>query len=127
MEKSFVKFMLLTVIVISLLLITAHFVRSAQSWFAAIYLVLIIAFLLFREPVVVRITQAALIIAACEWLRATLVFVTLRIQEGDAWLRLAIILTGVAGFTFSSVFVFRNRSLKELYGLPEGVKLENQK
>ncbi|MDD5772014.1 MAG: hypothetical protein PHX78_00945 [bacterium] len=125
MGKSFVKFALLTSVAVSLLLATVHFVRDKLPWFAAIYLFLLIIFLVFREPVIAKIIQGALILAACEWLRSTFFLVDLRIQYGESWIRLAIILLGVAGFTFASVFAFRNKFLKELYGLTKESKPEN--
>lgn len=127
MEKSSVKFALITSVAFSLLLAAVHFVRDKLPWFAAVYLFLLVVFLVFREPVIVKIIQGALVIAACEWIRTTFVLVSLRIEYEDSWIRLAVILLGVAGFTFASVFAFRNEALKELYGLSKGPKPENQK
>ena len=122
MGKSSVNYALSTLVAVCLLLVTAHFIHNKLPWFAAVYLFLTVIFLFFREPVIAKITQGALIIAACEWVRAAFVLVTIRMQEGGSWIRLAVILLGVASVTFVSVAAFRNNSFKELYGLHKGAK-----
>ncbi|MBI4650952.1 hypothetical protein HY745_06665, partial [Candidatus Desantisbacteria bacterium] len=116
-----IKFALLISVAISLLLAAVHFLRDDLVLFAVIYLFLLVIFLFLHKPVTVKIIQPALIIAACEWGRTTFVLVSFRIQDGDSWTRLAIILLSVASFTFVSAFAFRNKSIKELYGSKQGV------
>lgn len=116
MKYRFAKFALLAPVAISLLMITAHFVRDKQSWLAAVYMLLFVVFLFFREPVMIKILQAALAAAGCEWLRTAFILVSLRMQEEASWVRLAVILIGTACFTFASIFVFRAKALIEVYG-----------
>ena len=61
---------------------------------------------------IARWTQAVLILAACEWVRATLVYVSARQDLGMPWGRLAIILGSVALFTLLSALVFQTKTLR---------------
>ena len=103
-------------VIISALLIGAHFLRS-MHYIVVISCMALPLVLIVRHPVSVRIVQAGLVLATIEWIRTTIVLASMRAEMGLPWMRLVIILGIVACFTFSSVFVFFTKTLKERYGL----------
>lgn len=106
-------------VLISTLLMSAHFYRAGLNVLAMLCLAL--PFLLFyRKPIAVRIIQSCLLIAAAEWVRSMLEFIQIYQDNGLAWSRLAIILGSVAVFTAGSVFVFQAPVLRRHYGIVKG-------
>jgi len=103
-------------VILSLLLLGAHFYRAGLPVVSAACLVLPLL-LLLRKSWVPRLFQVLLLLGALEWLRAVYGFVAMRIAFGEPWLRLAIILGAVALFTGLSGLVFRLRKLRMFYGL----------
>jgi len=116
MKKHFIAILQLIPVIISTLLIAAHFLRANNMIFVAISL-LVLPGLLIRRPLFVRIVQIALLLATVEWIRTTLVFVSLRTKMDLPWTRLAIILGVVALFTLASSLVFFSKTLKKRYGI----------
>jgi len=108
-----VIFCLLPVITSSLL-IAAHFYRMgfAPLIFIALLLPLLI---LVRHRWAARTVQIYLFFAAVEWVRALLIFIEIYERAGMSWTRLAIILGGVALFTFGSAMIFFCRPLKNYF------------
>ncbi len=101
-------------VILSLLLIGAHFFRSGNI-IIVLFAVITMLLLLIRKPWVVRLCQIILVTGGIEWIRTMVVFVKMRQSVGAPWERLALILGGVAVFTICSAFVFRFRSLRERY------------
>lgn len=97
--------------VLSLLVLGAHFLRS--GWPAlTIACVAIPVLLVVRRPWAVKVVQAVLVLGALLWVRTVIVLIDERQAAGRAWLRMAIILGGVALFTFLSavlLIMFRTR------------------
>ncbi|HDZ62250.1 MAG TPA: hypothetical protein ENH40_03795 [Nitrospirae bacterium] len=116
MKKTFITLLQLSPVIISMLLIAAHFLRS-NSIILVLVSLLLPLLLLVRHPLSARIVQAALALAAIEWVRTLLMIVSVRESMGIASTRLIIILGSVAGFTLLSVLVFFSKSLKERYRL----------
>ncbi len=101
-------------VIISFLLLAAHFSRADMLVFSII--ALLIPFLLFIKKIwVVRTIQLFLLVGAFEWLRTMFVYIGIRKSIGDDWTVLAIILSVVAIVTFSSGLVFQSKSLKKVY------------
>lgn len=101
-------------VIFSFLLLAAHFYRAGQVVLAAVSLAL--PFLLFlKEAWVIRVVQAALLLGSIEWVRTLYIFAQQRIEFGQPWTRLAIILGSVALFTALSALVFRAPSLRQRY------------
>lgn len=116
MKKRLIIFVQLTPVVLSLLLIGAHFFRAGYGWL--VFLSLILAgSLIVREPFIARIVQIGLLLSSFEWVRLAYVFSTARMEIGQPWMRLAIIIGAVAFVAFISIFLFSTRSLKDLYHL----------
>ena len=101
-------------VILSFLLLGAHFYRAKLLAFAILILVLMF-FLIIREKWVARLSQAVLFIGALEWVRTLLSLVEMRQAVGMSWTRLAMILGIVALFTGLSALVFEIRSLKNRY------------
>lgn len=103
-------------VILSFLLLGAHFYRA--GWVVLTGLCVALLFLLFlRKPWVPRLFQAILLLGAVEWFRTLYVFAAMRIAWDEPWTRLALILGGVALFTALSGLVFQGRRLKAFYGL----------
>ena len=101
--------------VISFLLLGAHFHRAGQSGITVLCAaVLLLLFL--RKSWVPRVFQVLLLVGALEWLRSLYVLATMRIAFDQPWTRLALILGFVALFTALSGLVFRSKKLKAYYG-----------
>jgi hypothetical protein len=103
-------------IVLSLLLLAAHFFRAGQVVLMALALLLPLL-LLARKPWAARVVQAALLVGAAEWARTIFVFALARMELGYPWLRMALILGAVALFTAGSALFFRITALRNRYGL----------
>jgi len=108
------NFIKLLPVIVSMLLLGAHFFRAG-------YAVLVLGFavmpllLLIRRPWVPWLIRTVLILGGIEWFRTLMVFKRLRQAVGMPWERLALILGGVAVFTVCSALVFRFSSLRQRY------------
>ena len=108
------KFLKLLPVIISFLLLGAHFYRSGLTLLTI--LCLAILFLLFvRQAWVPRLFQILLVLGSIEWLRSLYAFAAMRIAWDQPWTRLAVILIGVALFTALSGLVLKNSKLQESY------------
>lgn len=104
----------LSPVILSFLMLAAHFYRSGLVIFAIISL--LIPFLLFiRNIWIPRMIQIILIIGALEWIRTILIFVEERKLYEMPWVRLAVILGSVALFTALSGLLFQLKSIKRYY------------
>ena len=99
---TFVK---LIPVILSALLLGAHFSRAGLAPLALI-LVVFPAVLLLKRPWVARLTQVVLLLGAIEWVRTLVVLVGQRRDLGQSWGRLAVILGAVALFTLASALPF---------------------
>ncbi len=115
------KFLRYFSIVLSALLLAAHFRWHGLDWLS--YPVLLFPFLLFiKRAWAARLVQVFLFLGALEWLRTTIEIALRRVDAGEPWVRMAIILTSVAVFTAVSALPFsRNKFFKEKYGLQKAV------
>lgn len=102
-------------VVLSLLMLGAHFLRSANYLLLGGCLLLILL-LLVQRPISARIVQIALVLGAVEWVHTAYVFVAVRSAHGMPWTRLAVILGAVSLFTLASALVFHTKTLRARYG-----------
>ena len=110
------SFVLHIPVVISFMLLAAHFLRDSQM--LLVVCVLIVPFLLLlKKSWAVRAVQFALVLGAIEWIRTLLALQAIRVENGMPWTRLALIIGGVALFTGCSALVFFHTSLKQKYML----------
>jgi hypothetical protein len=111
------NFFRLLPVILSFLVLAAHFYRA--ELFALTAACLLLPFLLLlRRSWIPRLFQAVLLIGALEWLRTLYVFASMRVAFEQPWGRLALILGGVALFTALSGLVFRARTLRTRYSAP---------
>lgn len=103
-------------IVLSLIVLGAHFLRYDSMIGVAGSLVLI-SMLFIRRAWVARLVQVALVLGAVEWLRTLYLLVQWRASQGEPAARLIIILGGVAAVTICSAVLFQSRALKKIYKL----------
>jgi len=99
-------------------LLAAHFSRIQNDWLAVACL-LSPLILLVRKRWALMIYQTYLAIGGIIWAARMVELVRMRQSEGEPWLRLALILTAVALFTFLSALVFQNKKIKSRYRLEE--------
>lgn len=108
------NFIRLLPVILSCLLMSAHFSRANLN--AIVLLWLVLPFLLFvKRKWVARLFQLLMIIGSIIWLDTTYRLITMRQALGESWTRLAIILGVVALFTLLSALVFENRKLKDCF------------
>lgn len=103
-------------IVLSLVVLGAHFLRYGNS-FGVIGAAVLIGLLFVRKPWAARMLQAALVLGAIEWVYTLYVMANLRIEFGQPYIRLVIILGSVAAVTFISALLFQLPALKRIYRL----------
>jgi hypothetical protein len=111
-----VNFLRLLPVVVSFVLMAAHFLRADNGPLVAVSLVLPLMLLLPR-PWVARVVQFLLVLAGIEWLRTMVVLISRRQDSGEPWMRLALILISVSLLTMGSALVFRLAALRERYSL----------
>ena len=110
------KFLLHVPIVLSLLVLGAHFLRYDNTPGVVISLALI-GLLFLRKAWVARVVQAALLLGAIEWALTLYRLVQMRAAMGEPAMRMALILGVVIAVTAGSALLFQTRTLKKAYGL----------
>ena len=113
------SFVRLLPVLLSALLIGAHFFRHG-SWLLLAAVVAVTGLLLVKRRWAARLVQAGLVLAAVEWLHSLFSLVRFRQAMGMEWHRLAIILGAVALVTLLSGLVFRLPALSKRYRLEPG-------
>lgn len=118
MKKRFVVFCFLIPVIISVILIGAHFLRSGNVLIPILSLLLVMA-LCIREPLVARTVQFVLLLATAEWIHAAYVLISTRVDAGLPWTKLGIILGSVGALSLASIGLFLTKTLKEMYHLSD--------
>ena len=106
--------LLLTPSVLSLVVLAAHFSRHDLPLLPWVCLALPLL-LLVRRPWVPRLIQIVLIVGAMEWLRTTAVLMGERMDAGEPWLRMAVILVVVALVSVGSAVLLGVGRVKRRY------------
>lgn len=115
-EKDAVNLLRLLPVILSLLVLAAHFLRAGLLPLSLILLALT-ALLALPKAWVARSTQGVLVVGAVEWLRTAVSYILTRHRLDLPWGRLAIILATVIVVTLGSALVFQSRALRRRYGL----------
>jgi hypothetical protein len=108
------SFVLLLPVVASVLMLSAHFLRSSHYALAIIPLA-VFPLLFVRERWVARVTQGLLAIGTVVWIITMVSLVGDRTMRGQPFGRGAAIIGGVALFTAASALVFQTRRLRARY------------
>ena len=111
------KRLLFVPVVLSLLVLGAHFLRDGNDVGVAIAVGLI-GLLFVKRPGAARVVQAALVLGALEWVWTIYDLVQFRTAMGVPATRMMLILGAVAAVTALSAGLFQTKALKRVYGLP---------
>ncbi len=103
-------------VILSFLLIGAHFQRAGYSSLALLCL-LTPCLLFVKRSWSIRVVQVLLLISSVEWLRTLFFLIDMRQDAGMPWTRLAFIIGGVALFTAASACTFLGKNLRKRYGV----------
>jgi hypothetical protein len=108
--------LLLSPVVLSLVVLAAHFSRHDVP--ALPWLCLAAPLLLFvRRPWVPRVLQLVLVAGALEWIRTTIALASQRMDTGEPWLRMVLILIVVTLVTAGSAALIETEHVRRRYGL----------
>lgn len=102
-------------VVLSLLVLAAHFMRQSQPVLVVLSMALL-ALLAVPRRWSARVLQAALVLGAAEWVRTLVFLARIRSEFGMPATRMALILGLVAAFTAASALVFRTRRARARFG-----------
>lgn len=103
-------------IVISFLLLGAHFLRASQ-WVLVALCVVFMLLLAVPRPWAARSIQVALVAGTFEWLLSLVLIAQQRIASGMPYTRVSLILAGVAVLTLASAFAFLLPAMRKRYQL----------
>ena len=101
-------------VLISFLLLAAHFVRAGQD-LVVLALFLLLLCLFVQKVWVPKLIQLILLLGALEWVLTIVSVAQVRIELGMPWARMAVILGVVALFTLLSGLVFQSKALRKRY------------
>ena len=110
------KVLLYSPIVLSLVVMGAHFMRYGHDILVA-GAVLMIALLFIRQPWVARLAQVVLALGALEWVLTLYGLIQVRAAMDQPYTRMAVILGTVAAVTLCSALLFQTKELKKIYRL----------
>jgi hypothetical protein len=111
-----VTFLALLPVGLSLLVLAAHFYRAGNVFFF-IAALLVLTLVVVPKRWAARALQTALLLGAAEWVRTAASLVSQRQADGRPWMRLALILGGVALASALSALLFRTKALRARFGL----------
>ena len=109
------KVLLYVPVVLSLLVLGAHFMRYDNT-VGVLISVGLIGLLLVRKAWVARVVQFALLLGALEWVLTVYRLVQMRMAMGEPAMRMAIILGVVIAVTAGSALLFEARTMRQVYG-----------
>ena len=103
-------------VVLSLVILGAHFMRYGNS-IAVVGSLALIALLVVHRPWVARLMQVVLILGALEWAHTIYELVQVRAAQGQPYARMIVILGVVAAVTCLSALLFQLPVMKKAYRL----------
>ena len=109
-------FLVLLPAILGCVVLAAHFLRQFDLLLSGLCLLLPFL-LLVRRAWVARLMQAAMLFAAVAWLGTLVRIVGERQAAGQPWVRLVVILGGVAAVSLAGGFLFETGRLRRRYGL----------
>ena len=110
------KVLLYIPIVLSLVVLGAHFMRYGST-LGVIGAAGLIILLFVRQWWVARLVQIALVLGAIEWLHTLYEMLQLRMAFDQPYMRLVLILGIVIAVTLASALLFQAKDLKKIYRL----------
>jgi hypothetical protein len=110
------KALSLVLIVLSLVVLGAHYLRYGNEIGLAVALGLI-GLLFVRRPWAARVIQVALVLGALEWAHTLYELVQMRMAQDAPAARMAAILGVVIAVTFASALLFQTKAMQRFYRL----------
>lgn len=110
------KALSLVLVVLSLVVLGAHYLRYGNEIGLAIALGLI-GLLFVRRPWAARVIQVALVLGALEWAHTLYELVQMRMAQDAPAARMAAILGVVIAVTLASALLFQTKAMQRLYRL----------
>jgi len=110
------KALALSLIVLSLAVLGAHYLRYGNEFGLAVSLGLI-GLLFIRRPWAARLIQVALVLGALEWAQTLYELMQIRMAQDAPAARMAAILGTVIAVTLVSALLFQTRAMQRLYRL----------
>ena len=110
------KVLLYIPVVLSLVVLGAHFMRY-DNWIGVAASAVLIALLFVRQAWVARLLQVILVLGALEWLRTLYELAQVRVALGQPYVRMIVILGLVAAVTLCAALLFQSPTLKKIYQL----------
>ncbi|HEX7374524.1 MAG TPA: hypothetical protein VF277_06090 [Steroidobacteraceae bacterium] len=107
---------LLALPLLALLLLGAHFVH-AGLWPVAALCVALVALLWVRRPWAARTLQVVLAVGAIEWILTAAMLARMRMSHEQPYVRMLVILGGVAVFTLAAAAAIQHPRLARRFGL----------
>jgi len=101
-------------VVLSLVILGAHFMRYGNA-IGVIGALVLIALLFVRRPWVARLMQVILVLGALEWVRTLCRLVQERAVYDQPSARMTVILGAVAAVSFCSALLFQSSTFKRIY------------
>ena len=105
-------------VVLSLLVLGAHFLRAGNMILMAGVLV-VLALLFVRRPWAARAVQIMLVLGTLEWCHTLVTLAAFRIQVGEPVLRMVLILSAVAVVSLLSAWLMQIGALRGVYQLSQ--------
>lgn len=102
-------------VILSLLVLGAHFMRYDNT-VGVVISVALIGLLLVRKAWVVRVVQLALLLGALEWALTVYRLVQMRMAMGEPATRMVVILGIVIAVTAGSAVLLETRTMRQVYG-----------
>ena len=109
------KVLLYVPVVLSILVLGAHFLRYGNS-IGVLVALLLVALLFLRRPWVARLMQVVLVLGTLEWLRTMYELGHIRALHGQPYGRMLVILGVVAVVTLLAALLFESKTLRQVYG-----------
>ena len=110
------KVLIYVPVVLSLVVLGAHFMRYGNA-VGVVGALVLIALLIVHRPWVARLMQVVLILGALEWALTIYELVQVRAAQGQPFARMTVILGVVAAVTFCSALLFQSPTLRKTYRL----------
>ena len=113
------KVLLYVPVVLSLVVLGAHFMRYGNST-GVVGSAILIALLFVRRAWAARLIQVVLILGALEWGRTLFELAQVRATQGQPFARMLVILGVVTALTVCAALLFQSPTLKRIYRLDRG-------
>ncbi len=121
--KKILTFLQLLPVVLSLLLLGAHFLR-AEIIPLVVFFALTPFILLHKRSFIPLVIQGLLLLGTVEWIRTAVTTIIIRESQAQSWQRYLIIMSSIVVFTLLSALILFSKNLKLVYGKSKKIAKE---